>query len=305
VKSGECFGLLGINGAGKTTSFRMLTGDEIPTTGVASLLGQYLDKERSKFLQNIGYCPQFDSIIPELTGKELLTLMCRVRGVPSESTANEVERWTDFLEIQQYINRESGSYSGGNKRKLNVAMSLVGEPPIVFLDEPSTGVDPVARRNMWSIIQRIQRNGQSVVLTSHSMEECEALCDRLGIMVNGQFQCFGTVNHLKNKFAQGFSLQMKLEVEELMARREYSAVTEMEERVIGAVEAQFNSTKIKDRHMGYLQFFIEDPTIPLHVLFSKMESIKTLTNVIEEYSIQETTLEQVFLSFARQQQTTL
>ena len=114
--------------------------------------------------------------------------------------------------IQEYIDRASGSYSGGNKRKLNVAMSLVAEPPIIFLDEPSTGVDPVARRNLWKIIQRIQAAGQSVILTSHSMEECEALCDRLAIMVNGQFQCFGSVPHLKNKFALGFTILAKLTV---------------------------------------------------------------------------------------------
>ena len=131
-------------------------------------------------LSQIGYCPQFDSIIPELTGRELLSLMARVRGVQLDRVGEEVDRWTTFLGIQEYIDRASGSYSGGNKRKLNVAMSLVAEPPVIFLDEPSTGVDPVARRNLWRIIQRIQAAGQSVILTSHSMEECEALCSKLG-----------------------------------------------------------------------------------------------------------------------------
>ena len=225
----------------------MLTGDEVASDGSASILGHQLDLNRRSFLSQIGYCPQFDSIIPQLTGRELLRLMCRVRGVAPHAIEAEVERWTDFLGIQEYIDRQSGSYSGGNKRKLNVAMSLVGEPPIVFLDEPSTGVDPVARRNLWSIIGGIQkmmiivmiilvmitttggiqRNGQSVVLTSHSMEECEALCDRLAIMVNGQFQvvivtmmmmrmlivhfqCFGSSSHLKNKFGKGFTILTKI-----------------------------------------------------------------------------------------------
>jgi len=294
VKPGECFGLLGINGAGKTTSFRMLTGDETPTKGIAMMLGYSLDKSRSKFLKNIGYCPQFDSIIPELTGRELLTLMCRVRGVPSNDLKDEVDRWTEFLGIQEYIDRESGAYSGGNKRKLNVAMSLVGEPPVVFLDEPSTGVDPVARRNLWNIIQGIQANGQAVVLTSHSMEECEALCDRLGIMVNGQFQCFGTVPHLKNKFAQGFTLLVKL-------KDSVDDMNRSEEEVMAQIEKCFPKTTIKDRHRGYLQFSIEEPSIPLHVLFRTMESIKGPGLIIEEYSINETTLEQVFLSFAKKQ----
>ena len=146
-------------------TFRMLTGDEVASDGSASILGHQLDLNRRSFLSQIGYCPQFDSIIPQLTGRELLRLMCRVRGVAPHAIEAEVERWTDFLGIQEYIDRQSGSYSGGNKRKLNVAMSLVGEPPIVFLDEPSTGVDPVARRNLWSIIGGIQKNGQSVVLT--------------------------------------------------------------------------------------------------------------------------------------------
>ena len=165
VKAGECFGLLGINGAGKTTSFRMLTGDETPSRGEAEILGYRLTQDRRKFLSQVrtrlykdnlipkslriifqvGYCPQFDSIIPELTGREMLSLMARVRGVPLDHVAAEVDRWTRFLGIQEYIDRPSGSYSGGNKRKLNVAMSLVAEPPLIFLDEPSTGVDPVRR----------------------------------------------------------------------------------------------------------------------------------------------------------------
>ena len=190
----------------------MLTGDETPSQGDADILGRRLGGDRRKFLAQVGYCPQFDSIIPQLTGRELLGLMATVRGLELDTVAREVDRWTAVLGIQEYIDRESGSYSGGNKRKLNVAMAMVGEPPIIFLDEPSTGVDPVARRNLWKIIEKIQAAGQSVILTSHSMEECEALCDRLAIMVNGQFKCFGSVSHLKNKFAQGFTIITKLRV---------------------------------------------------------------------------------------------
>ena len=245
VKSGECFGLLGINGAGKTTTFRILTGDEIPTAGSAGLLDAWLTNSRSDFLQNIGYCPQFDSIIAQLTGRELLTLMCRVRGVRSAEIPAEVARWSQLLGIQEYLDREAGAYSGGNKRKLNVAMALVAEPPILFLDEPSTGVDPVARRRLWRVIQTVQQNGQSVVLTSHSMEECETLCDRLGIMVNGQFRCFGSVAHLKNKFAQGFTLLTRLTVssEEEEAETEQTAV-----KLKMLVEAQLGTVTVRDEH---------------------------------------------------------
>ena len=190
----------------------MLTGDETPSQGQAEIHSYKLGDRRRKFLSQVGYCPQFDSIIPQLTGRELLGLMARVRGVDLDQVPREVARWTNFLGIQEYIDRQSGSYSGGNKRKLNVAMALVGDPPVIFLDEPSTGVDPVARRNLWKIIEKIQAAGQSVILTSHSMEECEALCSRLAIMVNGQFQCFGSVSHLKNKFALGFTIITKMRV---------------------------------------------------------------------------------------------
>ena len=144
----------------------------------------------------------------------MLTLFARIRGLRSKDNiiTNEIEKLANFVDLTQYLDRPCGQYSGGNKRKLNVAMAMVGEPPIIFLDEPSTGVDPVARRNLWKIIERIQAAGQSVILTSHSMEECEALCDRLAIMVNGQFQCFGSVSHLKNKFALGFTILTKLRV---------------------------------------------------------------------------------------------
>ncbi len=168
VRHGECFGLLGINGAGKTTTFRMLTGDEVPTEGSASLLGHGLrGGERKEFLRKVGYCPQFDSIIDVLTGREMLRLFGRLRGLPAEVAEAEIEHWIDIFGIREYADRQCGSYSGGNKRKLNVAMSLMGDPPIVFLDEPSTGVDPVARRRLWNIISSIRKNGQSIVLTSH------------------------------------------------------------------------------------------------------------------------------------------
>merc|ERR1719192_2468977 len=301
VKSGECFGLLGINGAGKTTTFRMLTGDEVASDGTASILNRHkLHEDRRGFLSQIGYCPQFDSIIPQLTGRELLRLMCRVRGVAPQAIEAEVERWTAFLGIQEYIDRQSGSYSGGNKRKLNVAMSLVGEPPLVFLDEPSTGVDPVARRNLWSIIGRIQRNGQSVVLTSHSMEECEALCDRLAIMVNGQFQCFGTVPHLKNKFALGFSILTKLRV---TGSEEEGDDLQTAATLKDFVSSNLPNVEVKDEHKGYIHFHVQSPSTPWSTLFRVMEDARAEISSLEEYSISQTTLEQVFLNFARKQTT--
>lgn len=274
----------------------MLTGDEVPSGGSATVLQHSLHSSRRDFLSQVGYCPQFDSIIPQLTGRELLRLMCRVRGVAPGAIGEEVDRWTAFLGIQEYIDRQSGSYSGGNKRKLNVAMALVGEPAVVFLDEPSTGVDPVARRNLWTIIERIQANGQAVVLTSHSMEECEALCDRLAIMVNGQFQCFGSVPHLKSKFGQGFTILTKLP-----ATGAEGEDAELAHRLKDLVGERLDEVSVKDEHKGYVHFHVGAPATPWHVLFRVMEEARTEIHGLE-YSISQTTLEQVFLSFAKKQE---
>ena len=144
VKNGECFGLLGVNGAGKTTSFRMLTGDEYMSSGTAMLNGITLNKDKRNFLTQIGYCPQFDSIIGEMTGREMLTLFARLRGMHPNEIDDEVKHWISEVGIEIYADRKCGTYSGGNKRKLNVAQALVADPPIIFLDEPSSGVDPAS-----------------------------------------------------------------------------------------------------------------------------------------------------------------
>uniref|UniRef100_A0A3Q3N5I1 ATPase AAA-type core domain-containing protein n=1 Tax=Labrus bergylta TaxID=56723 RepID=A0A3Q3N5I1_9LABR len=144
----------------------------------------------------MGYCPQFDAINDLLTGREHLEFYAILRGVPEK----EVCEWgIRKLGLVKYVDKSAGSYSGGNMRKLSTAIALIGGPPVVFLDEPTTGMDPKARRALWNAILSIIKEGRSVVLTSHSMEECEALCTRMAIMVNGRFRCLGSVQHLKNR----------------------------------------------------------------------------------------------------------
>ena len=244
VKNGECFGLLGVNGAGKTTSFRMLTGDEYMSTGIAMLNGIRLDKHKRKFLTQIGYCPQFDSIIGEMTGREMLTLFARLRGMHPSEINDEVSHWISEVGIEEYADRNCGTYSGGNKRKLNVAQALVADPPIIFLDEPSSGVDPASRRKLWKIIRGVQRNGQSIILTSHSMGECDELCGRLGIMVNGQFQCFGPTGYLKQKFGQGFTILVKLNTQGQNYEESSNTMESFKKYII----SQFDGCLVKDEH---------------------------------------------------------
>merc|ERR1712223_965144 len=133
---------------------------------------------------------------------------------------DQVNLLLKVLSLTKYKNRKAGTYSGGNKRKLSVAIAMIGNPPVVFLDEPSTGMDPMARRHMWEFIRETM-SGRCVLLTTHSMEECEALCHRLAIMVKGQLRCLGTPQHLKSKFGNGYQLDLTL------AERDWNGSTDI------------------------------------------------------------------------------
>ncbi|GBP54717.1 ATP-binding cassette sub-family A member 3 [Eumeta japonica] len=220
VGDDECFGLLGVNGAGKTSTFKMLMGDETVSSGDAYVQGHSVKTHIRRVHENIGYCPQFDAIFEELTGRETIQLFGLLRGLRRElinSRAVILARKLGFIE---HLDKKVDQYSGGNKRKLSTAIALLGSTRLVFLDEPTTGVDPAAKRQVWRAVRRTTRAGRGVVLTSHSMEECEALCSRLTIMVNGRFRCLGTPQHLKNKFSQGFTLTIKISVDDSRSRNE-------------------------------------------------------------------------------------
>jgi ABC-type multidrug transport system ATPase subunit len=199
VKKGECFGLLGVNGAGKTSTFKMLTGDLSPSSGTAFVNGFDVKKRVSGARSELGYCPQFDGILDSLTGRQHLELFARVRGYHGRKLTNMVDRTLDQLQLSEYSGRVVGAYSGGNKRKLSTAIALLAQPKIVLLDEPTAGVDPEARRFLWRVIQDVVGSGQSVLLTTHSMAECEVLCSRVAIMVNGRLMCLGSPQRLKEK----------------------------------------------------------------------------------------------------------
>ncbi|TMW56586.1 hypothetical protein Poli38472_006596 [Pythium oligandrum] len=213
LQRGECFGFLGINGAGKTTTMKILTGDLLPTYGTAQLNGHDILLERAKVRQNVGYCPQFDALLELLTVQEHLEFYGRLKGFVGKQLHQQVNRLLVQFQLTPFKKKLAGSLSGGNKRKLSVAIAMIGDPVLLFLDEPSTGMDPFSRRFMWDIILQVsvQSRRSTIMLTTHSMEECEALCNRAGIMVGGKLKCFGTIPHLKTRFGEGFLLESKLE----------------------------------------------------------------------------------------------
>jgi ABC-type multidrug transport system ATPase subunit len=287
VHEGECFGLLGINGAGKTTTLKMLTADEIPTSGTAVIDGLDVATQQNDIRHRMGYCPQFDAIIETLTAREQLKLYARIKGLPPQVIDEYVARLIIQLGLSEYADKPCGGYSGGNKRKLSLGISLIGNPRVMFLDEPSTGMDPGARRFMWDLISSSMA-GRSVILTTHSMEECEALCQRIGIMVGGRMRCLGTASHLKERYGYGYQLDVNTGVHPT-------------DKVLAFVHERFPGAKILERQQQNIKFRVPRQGTTLADLFEMIESNKARLDV-SEYSVSETTLEQIFIHFARQQE---
>uniref|UniRef100_W8AEW5 ATP-binding cassette sub-family A member 3 n=1 Tax=Ceratitis capitata TaxID=7213 RepID=W8AEW5_CERCA len=314
VKEHECFGLLGVNGAGKTTTFKMMTGDERITFGSAYIKGMSLESEMSQIYQDIGYCPQFDALIDDLTGRETLHIFCLLRGVRRARINRIIEDLAKSFGFKKHLDKPTINYSGGNKRKLSTAIAVIGSPSVIYLDEPTTGMDPAARRQLWNMVCRIRDSGKSIVLTSHSMEECEALCTRLAIMVNGEFKCIGSTQHLKNKFSKGLILKIKVRraadpkrpsIRSSLGRGSGLSPThvKMQQDIIVVkefVERMFPQALLQEEYQGILTFYIPLSAIKWSSIFGLMEKNREMLN-IEDYSISQTTLEEIFLEFAKYQ----
>ncbi|XP_011916737.1 PREDICTED: ATP-binding cassette sub-family A member 3-like isoform X5 [Cercocebus atys] len=214
IQKGECFGLLGFNGAGKTTTFQILTGEASPTSGDVLIDGFSITKDILQVRSRIGYCPQFDALLEYMTAQEIMIMYARIWGVSEPQIKLYVNKWLNSLELESHADRLISTYSEGNKRRLSTAIALMGRSSIIFLDEPSTGMDPVARRLLWNIVTKTRESGKAIVITSHSMEECDALCTSLAIMVQGKFMCLGSPQHLKNKFGNIYILKVKVKTKD-------------------------------------------------------------------------------------------
>lgn len=211
VDKGDCFGLLGVNGAGKTSTFQMLTGENDVSDGDAFISGYSVKTNWRDAGERIGYCPQYDAIIKEMSGEETLYMFARIRGIHENEIPTVVNSIIDAIGIKMYAKRQIKTYSGGNKRRLSLGIALVGMPEVLLLDEPTSGVDPKARRVIWDILSKVRELGTALVLTSHSMEECEALCTNLAIMVYGKFKCLGSAQHIKSKYGEGYTLLIRVD----------------------------------------------------------------------------------------------
>jgi ABC-type multidrug transport system ATPase subunit len=333
IEAGECFGLLGPNGAGKTSTIKIITGFQPPSKGTCYLRGLDIRTQIAAAQRVLGFCPQHDALLPLLTGRESLLFYGACKGIDSEQLEECVDKVLFALGLQAHGNKLTKQYSGGNKRKLSLAIALLGEPKIVLLDEPSSGMDPMARRNMWNLIkaERSARPDLSMILTTHLMEEADELCSRIGILVGGRLSCLGTAQHLKNRYSSGYSLEIRLsQTDPSKNNSNYShgsmTTTNFEERIkrlITRLEALAGQAKLTDWHQRLFKYkfdpnnrsgdinnyhyspdsgqAISDRTHRmLPRLFACIEEHRKEIG-IETYSLSQTTLEQVFIGFAEKQ----
>ncbi|CAF4578630.1 unnamed protein product [Rotaria socialis] len=291
VKQGECFGLLGINGSGKSTTFKMLTGEISMTDGNAYVNNHSVIKQLDDVRQNIGYCPQFDALDSLLTAREHLYFYARLCGIKQKNIPFITDCLLKRLGLTLWADRPVHQYSGGNKRKLSTAISLIGNPSIIFMDEPTTGMDVRAKRFLWNCILKLTREDRkSVVITSHSMEECETLCNRLVIMVSGEFKCLGSVQHLKEKFGDGYTILIRTNMDT------------NRKTVIDYIQKQIPEAIIKEEHNKMMHFRVSI-NVSLYQIFSILEKARDeLKSIIEDYTVTQVTLDDIFVNFAKVQE---
>ena len=196
VEQGELFALLGVNGAGKTTAIKMLSCLTRPTGGEAWLLGHSILQEQNEVKRLIGVSPQESAVAPNLTMEENLRLMCGAYGFSPEKRRRRTEEMCARFGLEPVVRKRAGKLSGGWQRRLSLAMALIGEPKILFLDEPTLGLDVLARSDLWELICAL-KGKITVILTTHYMEEAEQLSDRVGIMKAGRLLALGTPHELK------------------------------------------------------------------------------------------------------------
>ncbi|NXC10386.1 ABCA9 protein, partial [Orthonyx spaldingii] len=283
VQKGEVLGLLGPNGAGKSTAIKMITGETTPTAG--QVLMKRGDRGGSQAPAFLGYCPQENPLWLELTPQQHLGVYAAVKGLRREEAAAAVDRIVNALQLQDHLNKKVRKLSAGITRKLCVALSMLGNPSVLLLDEPSTGMDPNGQHRVWKTIRDALKTKESgAILTTHYMEEAEAVCDRVAILVSGQLRCIGSIQYLKNKFGKGYLLEIKV--------KDPESADVLHTEVLKI----FPGAARQERFPSLLVYKVSmKDALPLSQSFSKLEEAKRSCS-LEEYSFSLNTLTQAVLS---------
>ena len=239
---------------------------------------------------NLGYCPQTNCIYEKLTGREMIAFFAALRGISSDSLDAYVDAWISMATLEKYADKPSGTYSGGNKRKLCLAIALVGSPQFAVLDEPSAGVDPAARRKLWHIISSVLADHKTIALTTHHMGEASTLGNNIGIMVKGYLTCIGSAQHLKSLYGKGYEIGVRV--------RDGGNVDTVAVPLLSSLS---NKIEVRDRPSDeYIRVSVGKAGEDFHLseAYEKLENCKNAGD-IQSYLLSQSSLEQVFLSFMR------
>ena len=360
LEQGECFALLGVNGGGKTTTFKVMTGDLAPSNGEVYIQGLDLSnrKQYSKARKCIGYCPQENAFFEYMTVLEHLWFYARIKGILKHLREPIIQNLLKEMDLKQYENIQVQKLSGGNKRKVSVAIAILGNPPIVFLDEPSTGLDPKSKLFMWNMISKISclSKKTTIILTTHSMEEAEAVSTRMGIMVKGSLKCIGSTQHIKHKYGHGYEVGVRIpwpseeeakqlayekdvdasitvtqdNVQDILQKAQMESLIEpykyktsnvyaendknisvvslyqwaIMERAGFSIKEELEQNNVKcsflEHYNNFFRYKVDLGSETLSFLFKIMENLKDKIQ-FEEYTINQTSLEQIFNKFASEQ----
>ncbi|KAK3406294.1 hypothetical protein EUGRSUZ_K02457, partial [Eucalyptus grandis] len=283
---GECFGMLGPNGAGKTSFISMMIGLTKPTTGTAYVQGLDIRTHMDGIYTRIGVCPQHDLLWETLTGREHLLFYGRLKNLKGSALTQAVEESLKSVNLFYggVADKQAGKYSGGMKRRLSVAVSLIGDPKVVYMDEPSTGLDPASRNNLWNVVKHAKKD-RAIILTTHSMEEAEVLCDRLGIFVDGSLQCIGNPKELKARYGGSYVFTI-------------TTSSIYEDEVENKVQRLSPGAKRIYHISGTQKFELPKHEVKIADVFQAVENAKCRFTVLA-WGLAGTTLEDVFIKVAR------
>ncbi|GIJ08805.1 daunorubicin resistance protein DrrA family ABC transporter ATP-binding protein [Micromonospora andamanensis] len=279
VPAGEIFGFLGPNGAGKTTTLRMLATLIEPDGGQATIAGADLLKDPGEVRRRIGYVAQGGSTWDESTGREELVLQARMYGIGKAEAHRRAARALEAFQLAEFADRKCKTYSGGQRRRVEIALGIIHEPKIVFLDEPTTGLDPQSRAHMWDEIRRLRADGMTVFITTHYLDEADALCDRIAIMDHGELVAEGTPTDLKREIS-GDVVQVGLDV---------TATGEAEKLLDG--EEYVNRLELLDE--GGLRLFVDEGATAIPRILRRIDAAGLDLKSIE---LHRPSLDDVFLT---------
>ncbi|CAN7940923.1 unnamed protein product, partial [Ixodes hexagonus] len=296
VQPGEIFGVLGLQQSGRSTVLGILAGDRELGRGNAYLEGWGIRRNPKQYLKRIGYCPEEDPLILKLTGREMLLLIGRLRGIPADPLKKELHYVLHQVGLMRHSRRLTMAIGSGSRRKLSLALSLVGDPAVVILDECTSGVDPISRGRLFRAITRIQMSsGMAVLFTSHCMRECDQLCSRVGILTSGEFTRVGDTVALKQAATQGCTIIVKLTVEQ-------STQEGCIKNLNRAVKREFPNSVIGEKREDQMRYRLK-PNKDYPLIWSEViQKLHLLHEEIkfDDFLVNDVSLGEVFIGFARE-----